>query len=260
MKFRLILVIFIFFGVAAVAQKFPEPQSPPRLVNDYIGALTKSELQSLEAKLLSYNDTTSTEVAVVIIESTDGYPIDDYTFRLGEKWGIGRADKDNGVLVLVALGDRDIFIATGYGMEGVLPDAIVKRIIENDIKPAFRAGDYYGGLDAATTDIILAARGEYTGSGSRAAKKFPWFIIPIFLLIFIIPVMVATRKAKRYAALNDIPFWTAWMLLNQASRTHRRSSGGPWGGGGGWSSGGGGGGFGGFGGGSFGGGGAGGSW
>jgi uncharacterized protein len=156
--------------------------------------------------------------------------------------------------VLVAVDDRDIFIATGYGLEGALPDALVKRIIENDAKPAFRQNNYYEGLNAATANIILLAKGEYKG-GAKKSKPLPWIIMLLLFLVFMLPFGIAMRNARQYSSLNGVSFLTAWMLLNQARRTHQGRYGGGGGFGGGSS-----GGFGGFGGGSFGGGGAGGSW
>src|SRR5690606_388276 len=103
----------------------------------------------------------STQIAVVILKSVGDYEIADYGVQLGRKWGIGSKDKNNGILVLVALGDRKITIQTGYGAEGALPDVITKEIIENDIKPYFKTGSYYEGLDAGTTSLMKYMKGEY---------------------------------------------------------------------------------------------------
>jgi uncharacterized protein len=254
MKALLLSVSFFLITLSLVAQEFPEQPNPPRLVNDYAKILSPQELSTLESKLVAYNDTTSTQIAIVIINSTKGYPIDQYAFELGEEWGVGQQGKGNGVMVLVAVDDRDIFIATGYGLEGALPDALVKRIIENDAKPAFRQNNYYEGLNAATANIILLAKGEYKG-GAKKSKPLPWIIMLLLFLVFMLPFGIAMRNARQYSSLNGVSFLTAWMLLNQARRTHQGRYGGGGGFGGGSS-----GGFGGFGGGSFGGGGAGGSW
>ena len=251
-------IFLLFIASISFAQEFPEMPDPPRLVNDYASVLSETQRNSLEQKLVAFDDSTSTQIAIVIINSTKGYPISSYAVELGEKWGVGRDGKDNGVMILVAIQDRDIFIATGYGLEGALPDALVKRIIENDIKPAFREGSYFEGLDLASTNMLLLSRGEYKGE-KRKPKSFPWIIVPIILFFVFLPGAIAVRNARQYSALNDVPFWTAWMLLNQAKRTHSGRYGG-WTSGGGGFGGSSGGGFGGFGGGGFGGGGAGGSW
>lgn len=258
-KLAALFLLWILSTTIINAQNLPPRPDPPKLVNDFTGTLSTSESQMLEEKLVAYDDSTSTQIAIVILKTLDGYPIEDYAFALGDAWGIGRKQKDNGVLILIAIEDRDIFVATGYGMEGVMPDGLVKRIIENDIKPNFKAGQYYQGLDEATDSMFKLAAGEYTGE-PRSDLKENWpffFVIGFFILMFVLILWAKAKSARAYSALNDIPFWTAWNLLNQTRRSHHGS----WGGfSGGSSWGGGGGGFGGFGGGSFGGGGAGGSW
>jgi len=256
---RCILLIFLI-PLAVHAQEFPAKPSPPRLVNDFTNTLSGEELNSLENKLVTYNDTTSTQIAIVMISSLDGYPIDDYSFQLAEKWGIGQKGKNNGVLVMVAKDDRKIFIATGYGMEGVMPDGLVKRIIEEDIKPYFKQGDYYGGLDKGTDSMFRLAAGEYQAE-PRSGEKPPPILLILGIIFFVIMVFVfKIRSVQKYAIVNNITFLAAWALLNQARRVHHGTWGGFTRGGGSSWGGGGGGGFGGFGGGSFGGGGAGGSW
>ena len=112
--------------------------SPKRLVNDYVGILNGTENEALEQKLRIYNDSTSTQVTIVIVKSTLPYPAGDYAFELGKRWGVGQKDKDNGIVLLWATDDRKVFIATGRGMEGSIPDAISKRIISTIIAPAFK--------------------------------------------------------------------------------------------------------------------------
>ncbi len=253
------LVIVFLLPFAAFPQQFPEKPSPPRLVNDFTNTLNSQELSALENKLVAYNDSTSTQVAIVMIHSLDGYPVDDYSFQLAEKWGIGQKGKNNGVLVFVAKDDRKIFIATGYGMEGVMPDGLVKRIVEQDIKPYFKQGDYYGGLDKGTDSMFRLAAGEYQAEPSNKKESSPILFILAVIFFIVMAMVFKVRSVQKYAIVNNITFLAAWALLNQAGRVHHGSWGGFTGGGGsGWSSGGGG--FGGFGGGSFGGGGAGGSW
>ena len=255
------LLLMLLLPLSGFAQEFPEKPVPPRLVNDFTKTLSSQELDALETKLVAYNDSTSTQIAIVMISSLGGYPVDDYSFQLAEKWGIGQKGKNNGVLVFVAKDDRKIFIATGYGMEGVMPDGLVKRIVESDIKPYFKNGDYYGGLDNGTNSMFRLAAGEYKAEprSSKAKSQIPFLVIFLFIVIIIMSFKV--RKVQKYAIVNNITFLAAWMLLNQAQRTHHGTWGGFSGGGGSsWGGGSGGGGFGGFGGGSFGGGGAGGSW
>ena len=254
----LLLNTFLFFGLAVTAQNFPD--KPNRLVNDYTNTLTSNEINQLEQKLVAFNDSTTTQIAVVLIKSLDGYDVADYAVRLAEKWGIGGKENNNGVLVLASLGDRKITIQTGYGVEGALPDAISRRIIENEITPGFRSGQYFNGLNNGTSAIISYTKGEYkndkpknNGKGSGKSGIIVFHIIMV--IIFII--------SKKGGGGNQIiggrgaasPFW--WLLMGSALGGR---GGGFGGGGGGFGGGGGGGGFGGFGGGSFGGGGSSGSW
>jgi uncharacterized protein len=252
---------FIICVIVAMAQDFPERSNT--LVTDYTNTLSPADKQQLETKLVTYNDSTSTQIAVVILKSTGNYDINDYGVQLLRKWGIGQKDKNNGVLVLVAIGDRKMSIQTGYGAEGSLPDIVTQDIIQNDLKPHFKQGDYYGGLDAGTNSIIKAMKGEY-----KAAKKQKQSSSGpagfIFIVIIVVILILVFRNRGGGGGGRQIigrrggasPFW--WFLAGNMLGGGGRSSGGDWGGfSGGGSSGGG---FGGFGGGSGGGGGSSGSW
>lgn len=266
---NLLYIILMAFPVLSVAQNFPARSN--RLVNDYTNTLSNSEKQTLEDKLVAYDNGTSVQIAIVIIQTLDDYEISDYAFELGEKWGIGQGGTNNGALILVSIDDRKMWIATGYGLEATLTDALCKRIVENEMKPRFRNGDFAGGLSAAADAIIAVTKGEYAsegdgGNGSGGQRPPLPIVITIVALIigiWLLITLVAVSQARKYARLNNMGFWAAWMLLNAARKKHTDSwssfSGGR-GHFGGFSGGGGGGGFGGFGGGSFGGGGAGGSW
>lgn len=273
-KFELlsfILLLWLTIVNNAIAQNFPPRPVPPRLVNDFAGMLTAQEVTSLERKLVAFNDSSSTQIAVVTLKSLDGYAISDYAPRLAEKWGIGQKGLNNGLLILIkpqAGSEKgEVQIATGYGMEGVIPDLTASEIVDNEILPAFRKGDYYGGIDKATNTIMSLARGEYTADqynkrvkGASSPGKNKPGIFFVILIIFL--VMIFSRRGggggrnRRITSRSDLPFWLLMSMLG-SGKSHHGSWGGFSGGGG---FGGGGGGFGGFGGGSFGGGGAGGSW
>lgn len=272
-KFRLIsicILLCLSFANDLIAQDIPAKPVPPRLVNDFAGILSTREVNSLEQKLVAFNDSTSTQIAVVTVKSLDGYPIEDYSQRLAEKWGIGQKGRNNGMLVLIKpkTGNErgQARIETGYGVEGAVPDLLASEIVDNEMIPSFRNGDYYGGIDKATSTLMALSRGEFTADqyqknmrGSSAKKDKPG----IFLIIFIIFLIILFSRRgggggrnRRITSRNDLPFWLLMGMLG-SGRSHRGSWGGFSGGGG---FGGGGGGFGGFGGGSFGGGGASGSW
>jgi len=257
-RFLLIFTI-IHISVGVSAQELPEPMVPYRLVNDFAGIFSTAENEALEQKLLAYNDSTSTQIYVVTVSDLGGYPVSDYSFRLGEKWGIGQKNKDNGALILIKpkVGNsRGVaFIAPGYGLEARLNDAYVGRIVRNDMIPYFAEDDYFGGVNAAIDVLINRLSGEFTAD-EESEEGIP----PIALIMIIIGIIIILAV---FSGGGD---------QHIDSDGNRRSSGPPIffppiiGGsrrGGGFGGGFGGGGFGGFGGGgggSFGGGGAGGSW
>lgn len=256
----LFFLIFLFLAVFGMAQDFPPAPNPPRLVNDFTGTLSASEVEQLEQKLLAYSDSTSTQVSIVMLRSVGPYDIADYAFQLGEQWGIGGKGKDNGILILAAMEDRKIFIATGRGMEGVIPDALAKRIVTDMILPNFKMEAYYQGLDQATEMIFKLASGEYKADEVLSEGNSGGAILLVFLLVFlfvILPMIKNKRDNDNHMGGRGggVDFWTTIMLANMLGGGGRRSGGGSFGD---FSSGGGS--FGGFGGGSFGGGGAGGSW
>lgn len=231
----------------------PQKPSPPRLVNNFSkefpNFLSPSEQIQLENKLVAFNNSTSNQIVVVIVDDLCGYDANEFSTRLGQQWGVGQNKFDNGVVVMIKptgdAGGRDAYIAVGYGLEGVIPDITAKEIVDNELISNLKQGDNYKALDAATTVLISLARKEY--SSADYAKKhrmsqFPWlpvlFLIIIFFAIF--------RRRKR------------WNVGSRGSYYGGGWFGGGWGSGSSW--GGGSGGFGGFGGGGFGGGGAGGKW
>ena len=259
-RFLLIIAVIAVCTYSGITQNIPKPPSPPRLVNDYTNTLTEDQKATLERKLVAYDDSTSNQIVVVIVPSTDDYAPVDYATKLGREWGVGNKKTNNGVILLIAKNDRQIFIATGYGLEGAIPDITANSIINNEIRPNFRADDYYRGLDLGTNAIMKAAAGEYkppAGYGSKKVKgKGGGSVLGVIIILFIV-ILLAGRGGGRGGGMasrrgfGDIA--TGAILGSLLSGG--RGGGGGFGGG---SSGGGG--FGGFGGGSFGGGGSGGSW
>ncbi|MFM7016442.1 MAG: TPM domain-containing protein [Bacteroidota bacterium] len=268
--YLLLLIISVMLTSVRAEVVYPKPSDPPRLVNDFTNTLSGQQVDALESKLVAFADSTSTQVSVVMIATTSYIPISDYATELGNQWKIGTKGNENGVLLCIAINDKQLFIATGYGVEGALPDALCGKIISNDIRPFFKEGKYFEGIDNGVSKIIDAVKGEpYKATGDkkgyRKVKSGPIFFVLFFFALIIIFKVVSVR---RYAMNNGISFWVAWQLLNAATRTHsgrwtdftRGSGGFGYGGGYDHSDRGNGGGFGGFGGGSFGGGGAGGGW
>lgn len=260
MKRFLFTILFFIPVLAGITQNIPERPSPPRLVNDYTNTLTSDQKAALEQKLVAYDDSTSNQVAIVIVPTTGDYAPVDYATKLGRIWGVGNKKTNNGVVLLVAKDDHQVFIAPGYGLEGALPDITCKSIIDNEITPNFKKDDFYRGLDLGTTAIFKAAAGEYkapagyrSGNNSGGGGSILGIIIIVCIILMLIGRGGGRGGGGMFSRRGYGDFATGAILGSMLGGG--RSSGSSWGGGG--SSGGG---FGGFGGGSFGGGGSGGSW
>lgn len=243
-KITLFLLSILSSIALLSAQDIPEKPSSPRMVNDFAGILN-GNTSGLEAKLRAYNDSTSTQIVVVTVQSLNGYELADFSQKLAEKWGIGQKGKNNGLLILVAVAERKTRIEVGYGLEAFVPDAKAKWIITNIITPAFKQKDFIGGIDGAVNEIMDKASGAYTRDGSETDK-------------------LSKNKASNWIIFILVLGFIGYrMFRNRPNGYSSYSSGGTIFGGGGFSSGGGSSGgsdFGGFGGGSFGGGGASGDW
>jgi uncharacterized protein len=259
----ILLSALLFLPLSLSAQTLLPRPEPPRLVNDFTGVLSSSEAQSLENKLVAFNDSTSNQIAVVIVNDLQGYDKSEYAYKVAKDWGVGQSDFNNGLLVLVKTKTDEspgqIFIATGYGLEGAIPDIACADIIDREILPRFREDDYYGGLNAGTDVMMSLASGEYnydTYAGKGSSNALPGII---FLIIIIVVIAMASagnsnNKQIKSSGTSNLPLWLLMSMMG-GGKSHGGSFGGFTGGGGGSS-----GGFGGFGGGGFGGGGAGGSW
>lgn len=256
----LLTVILILLPAILFCQNIPDRPSPPKLVNDYTGTLSSTQIKNLENKLVHFDDTTSNQIAILIVNSFGGMDKADFADRVGEKWAVGRKGFDNGVVIVIrpkkANQKGEVAIAIGYGLEGAIPDATANRIIDYDMIPSFKQNDYYQGLNQGTDVIMALAAGEYSFQDyDKSRKSSPiGYIIP-FVFIFLIYFMITRNSRRSYSVGRSVPFWAALWL--GSTMGGRGSSGGGFGGSSGF---GGGGGFGGFGGGGFGGGGAGGSW
>jgi uncharacterized protein len=237
-------------------------------VYDYAEVFDPGFEAALNQELVAFKDTTSN--VIVVVTHPDFFQEEAWRFAtdLGQAWGVATADKDNGIVMVIKpkIGNQRgaAHIAVGDGLEGAIPDALAKRIVEGEMIPFFKQNDYGRGTAAAVLVLKQLAAGEikeYAPAAKNDARDIVTALLLIFFIFAIIFGAMATKTA-RYAKMNGLTFWAAWMLLAQAQRTHsgqyRNFSGGGFGGGG--FGGGGGGGFGGFGGGGFGGGGAGGSW
>ncbi len=254
------IIILLLAATLAFSQESFDPetllkQKPAKLVNDFTGTLTPDQLQALESKLVAFDDSTSTQIAVVIVPTLNGNDIADFNVKLGRAWGVGGKQYNNGVILLIAKGDRKLNIATGYGVEGALPDITTKHIIDEVIVPNFKGDDYYRGIEEGTDAIIQAVKGEYKAPANYNKRKGSGGIGRIIFIIVMIVIFLAVSGGKggggSFMSRRGFAAWTIGSMLSGGG-----GRGGGWSGGGGSS----GGGFGGFGGGSFGGGGSSGSW
>ena len=261
------LFLLLFVVSLCHAQQIPSRPSPPRLVNDFTNTLTISQTNNLEYKLRNYHDTTSTQIAVVFVNDLQGTTAADFAYQLGEKWGVG-TKKNNGIVILVKPKNEtkgEVFISVGYGLEQYVPDALAKRIIENQMIPAFKYNDYYSGVSNAIDSIIKLASGGFKSDKSTEedSEVAALIFIIIGMAAMILYISLANKAGTTISSKNDdSSFWRTlfWLsLLNNNSNRHRHHHN-HWNDFSGGSGGFGGGGFSGFGGGSFGGGGAGGSW
>ncbi len=247
---KLLAILLLALHLVATGQVLdkegiPDVPTPFRLVNDFATMLSSENKESLESKLLAYNDSTTTQIYIVSVETIGDYAIEDYALRLGRKWGIGQKDKNNGILILISKDDRKVDIEIGYGLESYVTDYDSKHIIDELIVPAFKQNNYYKGLDDATDRLIGLLQGTFQSSSQTNTDEVPlWVYILIIAFILFIFFIIFSGKSS--------------VSVSSGGWTWNSGGGSSWGGGG--SSWGGGGGFGGGGGGSFGGGGSSGSW
>jgi uncharacterized protein len=231
---------------AALCAEEPLPPPPKAHFNDYAGVVSAAEAQRLDAKLAEFEKQTSTQIVVAVFPRLPSPSLEDFTIRTAQAWRVGTKKLDNGAIFFVFVADRKMRIETGYGLEGALPDQLAARILDERVRPRFRAGDWAGGLEAGIDGMIAATRGEYTSPPQKAATGSSGLAILVIVLVVLILLWLSSFGSgggRTYArgGLRRSGYWGGWSS-----------------GGGGWSSGGGFGGGGGFsgGGGSFGGGGA----
>ena len=241
MKIKNIVISFVLlllFATPVIA--YYDLGSPEGYVNDYTNTLTYEQKDALESKVSTFEQESTNEIAVVIIDSMKGDYIENFAVKLFEEWGIGKERKDNGVLILVSMSERQMRIEVGYGLEGSLTDAQASWIIKNVMVPNFKENKYYEGIDQSVDKIIAITKGEFEVPEEDSISPLT---VLVFIVILILGVAIAVIILKK-----KYPNWEGWDTDSSSS-----SSFGGWGGGSDSSSGS-------FGGGSSGGGGASGSW
>ena len=230
--------------------QLPSKPNPPRLVNDYTGSLTAHQVSVLEHKLVAYDDSTSTQFLVLLVDDLQGFSVEQYATEIGHSWGVGQQGKNNGAVILVkpkkGSESGKVTISTGYGIEQYVTDATAKRIIEREMIPAFKENDYYTGIDNAVNVMMDLCSGKFTQDDYNDEDGIPgWLTLLFIIAIIVVFTKFSNGGGQSYSGGGSR---TIWIPMGGGG-----FSGGGFGGG---SSGG----FGGFGGGGFGGGGASGSW
>ena len=241
MKIKNIVISFVLlllFATPVIA--YYDLGSPEGYVNDYTNTLTYEQKDALESKVSTFEQESTNEIAVVIIDSMKGDYIENFAVKLFESWGIGKEKEDNGVLILVSMSERQMRIEVGYGLEGSLTDAQASWIIKNVMVPNFKENGYYEGIDQSVDKIIAITKGEFEVPEEDSISPLT---VLVFIVILILGVAIAVIILKK-----KYPNWEGWDTDSSSS-----SSFGGWRGGSGSSGGS-------FGGGSSGGGGASGSW
>ncbi len=195
---RKILFVGLLLPVAVFA--YSNPGTPKGFVNDFAGVFSAEQRAGLESKLNAFENATTNEIAVVTIKNLGDDTVENYAVELFKEWGIGKKGRDNGILLLVALEDRKMRIEVGYGLEGALTDAQSNGIIRNTLTPAFKANDYFGGVDEAVNQMINAVSLEYaSGAGVEAepirenSNNFSsWNFSDFFFLVLFVPLWLAS--------------------------------------------------------------------
>lgn len=165
----LVASFFVVTSLSVYAQR-EIPELWGVRVHDEAGVLSQQVVQQLESSLKIFEDSTSDQMAILIIPSLDGEDLEEYSLRVAMKWKLGQEKKDNGILILVAINDRKMRIEVGEGLEGVLPDARCAQIIRNEMAPNFRRGDYDAGVLAAVDAINRSIAGEYTADDAPSSS------------------------------------------------------------------------------------------
>jgi len=224
LSFLLVLSIFSFAQRAV-------PEHGGVWVHDEANVLSAATIAQLESVLKAERDSTSNQIAVLIVPSLEGDDIDSYGIRVADAWKIGQKDKDNGAILLIAIQDRKVRIEVGQGLEGVLTDAMSSRINRNEIAPRFRQGDYDGGVVAGVSAIIQTIKGQYVNTDPTPHRKrsgrSPWLTV-----LFIIVLLIVVSRRRGGGGIGG--YWAAGTLLGGGFRGGNDSwgSGSDYGGGG----------------------------
>src|SRR6267154_2177954 len=227
-------ILFLFFSSQLYAQR-AVPDHGGVWVHDEANVLSAATKAQLEALLKAERDSTSNQIAVLIVPSLEGEDIDGYGIRVVDQWKLGTKDNDNGVLLLIAIQDRKVRIEVGQGLEGVLTDALSSRINRNEIAPRFRQGDYEGGVKAGVVSIIQAIKGQYINNEPPSRKRGGRSPLTTIIIIIVF-LVIASRRRGGGGGLGG--YWAAGALMGGLGGGRSSGGGADFGGGGGFGGGG----------------------
>jgi uncharacterized protein len=197
---KIITYLLLTLTIHLCAQ-VPDKPNPFRLYNNFSkefpNFISNEQAQQLESNLEKFSQETSNQICIVIVDDLGNYDAVSYATEIGNKWGVGQSDFRNGIVILIkptgGAGQRDLFIAVGYGLEGAIPDLLTKRIREDDIEPYFKQGDFYNGLLTGVQSLMKASKGEYNVKQKNEDRFINWiishpilFILIVFLIIFLL--------------------------------------------------------------------------
>jgi len=207
----LLLFITLFSLTMIYAQDIPS--SPENRVSDYADLLSEIEENRLNSMLQAYEDTTSNQLIVANFQNAQGYPVEDFTIRLAEKWLVGQKSRDNGIILAIFIDERKIRVEVGYGLEDVVPDAVAIQIAQNVISPFFKEGNYQRGIFEGVNALMQAAAGKYEGLGKKRSGKENKIRLPYVFMIFIFIFILSLFRRRRSTSVssrgyrNSGPFW-----------------------------------------------------
>jgi len=209
------LLLLVLAPAMAQALDVPRPRG---YVTDLAGVLPGEFVDSLELALAAYERDTSNQIAVLVVPTLAGDNLESFSLRVAEKWRLGQAGRDNGVLLLVAMAERKIRIEVGYGLEGAIPDSLAGQIIRREMAPKFRQGDFAGGIEAAVSALQQAAAGAYQAAAPDPWRgdRPPWYFAAGFFAIFMIAGGGVLGHALTYLRHRKVPVllfaWSVFFL------------------------------------------------
>lgn len=207
-------VLVVALWVASSAMSVAQSEIPvlQQRVTDFTNTLSYGDWKDLESRLKQFEDSTSTQIAILMINSLGSASIEDYSMSVFEKNKLGQKTKDNGVLLVVAKEDRKVRIEVGYGLEGVLTDGLTSQIVSREILPQFKSGDFYGGLVSGVQAIMAASAGEYAseGGGGIAPATTVVLLIVLFGVMWMIVFPLLSAKRRTLVGSGGWKYHSGW--------------------------------------------------